>query len=71
MCVACETCGSVAGPTEWINIDVELIERFERAIHDLKWYHSDHERAARELLGSKVLAHGALLLALIPGLSPS
>lgn len=62
--------GQSAGPTGWINIDRELIEGFGRATHDLNWYHFDHERAARELPSGKVIAHGLLLLALIPGLTP-
>ena len=62
--------GESAGPTEWINVDRELIEGFGRATRDLNWYHFDHERASRELPGGKVIAHGLLLLALIPGLTP-
>lgn len=62
--------GESAGPTEWINVDRELIEGFGRATRDLNWYHFDHERAARELPGGKIIAHGLLFLALIPGLTP-
>ncbi len=62
--------GQSAGPTDWINVDRELIEGFGLATRDLNWYHFDHERASRELPGGKVIAHGLLLLALIPGLTP-
>lgn len=62
--------GQFAGLTGWINVDRELIEGFGRATDDLNWYHFNHERAARELPGGKVIAHGLLLLALIPGLTP-
>src|SRR4051812_1122508 len=65
-----EHVGEAAGTSEWVTVDRQMIEGFGNVTLDRNWYHFDHERAARELPGGKVMAHGLLLLSLIPGLTP-
>ena len=62
--------GKSAGTSEWVKVDRQLIENFGAATGDRNWYHFDHERAARELPGGRVIAHGLLILSLLPGLTP-
>ena len=56
-------------PSGWGTIDQTLISRFAAVTGDDNWYHVDVERAAAELPDGKTIAHGLLLLALLPGLS--
>ena len=57
------------GPTSWLDVSQERIERFAVATDDSQWIHVDAERAARGLFGTTI-AHGFLTLSLcVPMLS--
>jgi acyl dehydratase len=60
--------GTEFGPGRWVTLDQDLIDRFAETTGDTIWYHTDPERARRELPGGRTIAHGLLTLSLIPGL---
>jgi acyl dehydratase len=63
--------GRELGPSDWIIVDQEMIDRFAEATGDHQWIHVDVERAKREMPGGKTIAHGFLTLSLIPRLAES
>jgi acyl dehydratase len=63
--------GRELGPSEWVIVDQEMIDRFADATGDHQWIHVDVERAKREMPGGKTIAHGFLTLSLIPRLADS
>lgn len=63
--------GQAIGVGDWLSIDQERIDRFAEATGDRQWIHTDPDRAARELPGGKTIAHGWLLLSLLPLLAAS
>lgn len=60
--------GQKLGPTEWIPISQERIDRFADATDDHQWIHTDPERASRDAPWKSTIAHGYLTLSLIPHL---
>jgi acyl dehydratase len=60
--------GQTLGTSEWMVIDQTLIDQFAWVTRDNGWYHIDAQRARRELPGGKTIAHGYLLVALLPAL---
>lgn len=60
--------GLVAGTSAWTTLDQARIDAFAHATGDTQWLHVDAGRAAAGPYGSTV-AHGLLLLALLPGLA--
>lgn len=60
--------GQTLGTSEWMVIDQTLIDQFAWVTRDDAWYHIDAQRARRELPGGKTIAHGYLLVALLPAL---
>ena len=60
--------GAELGPTGWIEIDQERIDRFADATGDHQWIHVDRERAKAGPFGGTI-AHGYLTLSLIPVMS--
>ncbi len=60
--------GHESGPSEWLRVDQERIDRFADATEDHQFIHVDPERAAATPLGSTI-AHGFLTLSLLPGLN--
>ena len=62
-----EMAGHEAGPSEWVTVDQERIDRFADATEDHQYIHVDPERAAATPLGSTI-AHGFLTLSLLPHL---
>ncbi len=58
--------GEPLGTSDWLLIDQDRIDAFARATGDDFWIHVDTERAAREMPGGKTIAHGLLLLGLVP-----
>lgn len=60
--------GRVLGVTPWSTITQTTIGAFADATGDDHWIHVDSARAARELPGGRTIAHGLLLLSLIPAL---
>ena len=60
--------GRTLGPSDWIPISQERIDRFAEATDDRQWIHTDPERASREAIWKTTIAHGYLTLALTPHL---
>jgi acyl dehydratase len=63
--------GQELGPSEWLTVTQEMIDKFAEATGDHQWIHVDVERATRELPGGKTIAHGYLTLSLLPRLAPT
>lgn len=57
--------GEEIGPSEWLVVDQDLIDRFADATDDHQWIHVDAERAAAGPFGTTI-AHGFLTLTLLP-----
>lgn len=60
--------GKTVGPSEWIVVTQERIDRFADATGDDQWIHVDPERARRESPFGTTVAHGYLTLSLVPAL---
>ena len=60
--------GREIGCSGWLRIDQERIDAFAACTDDHQWIHVDRERAAAGPFGTTV-AHGFLLLSLLPRLS--
>jgi acyl dehydratase len=56
--------GDEFGPSQWLEIDQERINRFAEATDDPQWIHVDVERAAEGPFGTTI-AHGFLTLSLL------
>ena len=63
--------GETLGPSEWLTVTQEMIDKFAEATGDHQWIHVDVERARREMPGGKTIAHGYLTLSLLPRLAPT
>ena len=63
--------GETLGPSEWLTVTQEVIDKFADATGDHQWIHVDVERAKEELPGGKTIAHGYLTLSLLPRLAPT
>jgi acyl dehydratase len=57
--------GTKLGPSAWVEIDQDRIDKFADATGDHQWIHVDPERAAEGPFGGPV-AHGYLTLAMLP-----
>lgn len=60
--------GQEIGVSDWITVDQPRIDKFADATDDHQWIHTDVARAAREMPGGTTIAHGYLLLSLMPAL---
>ncbi len=60
--------GQELGVSDWVLVDQDRIERFAEATDDFQWIHVDTERAAQELPIGSTIAHGYLLISLMPAL---
>ena len=60
--------GRELGVSDWLEVTQDLIDRFAEVTGDHQWIHVDVERAKREMPGGKTIAHGYLLLSLLPKL---
>ena len=60
--------GAELGPSSWIELTQETIDRFADATGDRQWIHVDAERAAEGPFGGTI-AHGYLTLSLIAAMS--
>lgn len=58
--------GRPLGTSDWVVVDQARIDAFAQLTGDDHWIHVDVERAAREMPQGRTIAHGFLLLALIP-----
>jgi len=61
--------GKELGPSEWLTVTQEMIDKFAEATGDHQWIHVDVERAKKEMPGGKTIAHGYLTLSLVPRLA--
>src|SRR6476659_3986904 len=61
--------GETLGPSEWLTVTQEMIDKFADATGDHQWIHIDVERAKKEMPGGKTIAHGYLTLSLLPKLN--
>jgi len=61
--------GKELGPSEWVTVTQDMIDKFADATGDHQWIHVDVERAKREMPGGKTIAHGYLTLSLVPRLA--
>ncbi|GAA4737116.1 MaoC family dehydratase [Actinomycetospora chibensis] len=59
--------GEELGPTDWIEVDQDRIDRFADATNDHQWIHVDPARAAEGPFGATI-AHGFLTLTMLPEL---
>lgn len=60
--------GKEVGVSDWILVDQARINHFADATEDHQWIHVDVERASRELPVGTTIAHGYLLISLMPRL---
>jgi acyl dehydratase len=60
--------GQELGVSDWLEVTQDLIDRFAEVTGDHQWIHVDVERAKREMPGGKTIAHGYLLMSLLPKL---
>jgi acyl dehydratase len=60
--------GKPIGPSEWLEVTQEDIDKFAEVSRDDQWIHVDRERAERESPFGTTVAHGNLTLSLIDGL---
>lgn len=56
--------GTVYGPSDWMVVDQNRVDRYAEATGDRQWIHVDPERARSSAWGGTI-AHGNLILALI------
>lgn len=56
--------GRALGPTDWLTMEQERINRFADATDDHQWIHVDPKKAAQGPYGATI-AHGYLTLALV------
>jgi acyl dehydratase len=62
-----ELVGQTVGPSDWREVDQELIDKFAEVSGDDQWIHVDVERAKSESPFGGTVAHGNLTLSLIDG----
>ena len=62
-----ELIGEPIGPSDWVEITQEDIDKFAEVSRDDQWIHVDVERAKRESPYGTTVAHGNLTLSLIDG----
>ncbi len=55
--------------SSWVTVDQTMIDEFADATGDHQWIHVDPARAESELPGGKTIAHGYLVLSLLPRLA--
>jgi acyl dehydratase len=61
-----ECIGHELGISDWLTISQERIDQFAACTGDDQWIHVDVERARRESPYGSTIAHGYLILALLP-----
>jgi acyl dehydratase len=60
--------GQLLGRSDWVSIDQKMIDAFANLTGDRHWIHVDTARAEQEMPEGRTIAHGLLLLSLIPNL---
>ena len=61
-----EFIGHELGVSDWLTVDQARIDQFAACTGDQQWIHVDVERASRESPYGSTIAHGYLILALLP-----
>jgi acyl dehydratase len=61
-----EYVGHELGVSDWLTVDQEQINEFADCTGDQQWIHVDVERARRESPYGSTIAHGYLILSLLP-----
>lgn len=62
-----ELVGAELGKSDWLKISQEMVDLFAEATEDKQWIHVDEQKAAKTAFGGTI-AHGFLLLSLLPRL---
>ena len=57
--------GSQLGPTDWLSVEQDRVNKFADATDDHQWIHVDPEKAVNGPFGGTI-AHGLLTLSLLP-----
>jgi acyl dehydratase len=65
-----ELIGQELGPSDWLEVTQEDIDRFADVSRDHQWIHVDPERAAKESPYGATVAHGNLTLSLVDSFRP-
>jgi acyl dehydratase len=63
--------GQELGVSDWIVLDQARIDQFAAATDDHQWIHTDVARARAEMPGGQTIAHGYLLVSVMPALQDS
>ena len=58
--------GQTLGPSAPVNVDAAMVQAFADATGDQQWIHVDAQRAAAEAPWGGPIAHGYLVLSLLP-----
>lgn len=61
--------GKEIGLSDWISINQKQIDQFAKVTSDYQWIHVDTDRAQNEMPDGKTIAHGYLIISLIPSLT--
>jgi len=65
-----ELIGQEVGPSDWLEVTQDDIDRFADVSRDHQWIHVDPERAATESPYGTTVAHGNLTLSLVDSFRP-
>ena len=65
-----ELIGQELGPSDWLEVTQDDIDRFADVSRDHQWIHVDPERAATESPYGTTVAHGNLTLSLVDSFRP-
>ncbi len=58
--------GTEIGVSDWLTVDQAMIDAFAELTGDKQWIHVDVEKAKEKMPGGKTIAHGYLVMSLVP-----
>lgn len=58
--------GEEIGISDWLTVDQGMIDAFAELTGDRQWIHVDVEKAREKMPGGKTVAHGYLVMSLVP-----
>jgi acyl dehydratase len=58
--------GEEIGISDWLTVDQGMIDAFAELTGDRQWIHVDVEKAREKMPGGKTIAHGYLVMSLVP-----
>lgn len=58
--------GEEIGVSDWITVGQDKIDAFAELTGDKQWIHVDVERAKEKMPGGRTIAHGYLVMSLVP-----